>query len=123
MSPFFLDNSFFGYTKITIEQPLLDNQKIIKDKKGNIKPDPNKRNYERVPLNRDIDEYYNLDVKPYLPDSWMDRTKDKVGYEINFIRNFFKFTQLRNQEEILRDMELIDSEILYLSNELKDGFN
>ena len=53
------NNEFFGYTKITIEQPLIDDEgNIVKDKKGNPKPDPKLRDYERVPLNECIDEYF-----------------------------------------------------------------
>ena len=50
-------NEFFGYTKVTIEQPKIENGKVVTDRQGNPKPDSSKRDYERVPLSDDIDEY------------------------------------------------------------------
>ena len=57
---------------------------IVRDKKGNPKPDTKLRDHERVPLTEDIDDYYQREVKPHVPESWIDRKRDKVGYEINF---------------------------------------
>jgi len=106
------ENSFFGYTKLTIEQPLLDDDgDVVTDKKGNPKPDTKKRDYERVPLEQDIDDYYEKEVKPHLPNSWMDRNKDKVGYEINFTKYFYKYKPLRSLEEITQDLMKLDDEI------------
>ncbi len=65
-------NEFFGYTKVTIEQPNIENGKVVTNKKGNPKPNTQKRDYERVPLMEDIEEYFMREVKPHLPDSWMD---------------------------------------------------
>ena len=52
------DNEFFGYTKITIEQPKVENGEVVRDKKGNPKPDSKLRDSERVPLSEDIEEYF-----------------------------------------------------------------
>jgi len=104
-------NDFFGYTKVTIEQPLMENGKIIKDKTGNPKSDTSKRDYERVPLLDNIEDYYQREVKPHLPDSWMDREKDKVGYEINFTKYFYKYKPLRSLKEITQDLLKLDEEI------------
>jgi type I restriction enzyme M protein len=114
------DNIFFGYTKVTIEQPLIENGKIKKDKKGNIKTDSTKRDIERVSLLEDIDEYYNREVKPHLPDSWMDRSKDKIGYEINFTKYFYKFSKLRLLKDISKDIVSLDKEISELSSIIFD---
>ena len=74
-------NEFFGYTKVTVERPLIDAETgiTLKDKRGNPKPNPALRDYERIPLTEEIDDYYQREVKPHLPDSWLDRKKDKVG--------------------------------------------
>ena len=104
-------NEFFGYTKVTIEQPLIENGKIVKDKSKNPKPDTSKRDYERVPLLDNIEEYYQQEVKPHLPDSWMDRDKDKIGYEINFTKYFYKYKPLRSLEDITQDLLKLDEEI------------
>jgi type I restriction enzyme M protein len=114
-------NEFFGYTKVVIEQPLLDDDgEIITDKKGNPKPNTKKRDYERVPLEQDIDDYYEREVKPHLPDSWMDRNKDKVGYEINFTKYFYKYKPLRSLEDITQDLMKLDKQIGGTMKEILD---
>jgi type I restriction enzyme M protein len=114
-------NSFFGYTKVVVEQPLIENGELKKDRQGNPKSDTSKRDNERVPLSENIDEYFEREVKPYLPNSWMDRSKDKIGYEINFTKCFYEFTPLRSLEEISKDLKSLDDEINQLSTEMIDG--
>ena len=84
-------NKYFGYTTVQVEQPLIENGSVVTDLRGNPKPNISKRDHERVSLSDDIDEYFDKEVKPHLPDSWLDRSKDKVGYEINFPQYFYKF--------------------------------
>jgi len=111
-------NEYFGYSKITVEQPAMKNGKAVKDKTKNLKPDTKKRDYERVSLMDDVDEYYQREVKPHLPDSWMDRSKDKVGYEINFTKYFYKYTPLRSLEEITQDLLKLEEETEGLMKEV-----
>ena len=114
-------NQFFGYTKVVVDQPLIEDGKVKTDKKGNLKPDTSKRDSERVPLSESVDDYYEREVRPHLPESWMDRSKDKVGYEINFSRYFYKFTPLRSLEEITDELLSIESEIKLLSEVVTSG--
>jgi len=111
-------NSFFGYTKVVVEQPLIEDGDIKTDKQGNPKPDTSKRDSERVLLSENVDEYYDREVKPHIPDSWMDRSKDKIGYEMNFTKYFYKFTPLRSLEDISQDLKSLDDEIKRLSMEM-----
>jgi type I restriction enzyme M protein len=111
-------NSFFGYTKVVVERPLVENGELKKDRHGNPKPDISKRDSERISLSESIEDYYEREVKPHLPDSWMDRSKDKIGYEINFTKYFYKFTTLRSLEEISKDLKSLDDEIKQLSMEM-----
>jgi type I restriction enzyme M protein len=113
-----LPNNFFGYTKVTIEQPLIENGDIKTDKKGNPKPDTSKRDTERIPLSDSIEAYYEREVVPHVSDSWMDRSKDKVGYEINFTKYFYRFVELRRLEDISFDIQSLDKEIENLSSSL-----
>ena len=113
-----LPNNFFGYTKVTIEQPLIENDDIKTDKKGNPKPDISKRDTERVPLSDSIEAHYEREVVPHVSDSWMDRSKDKVGYEINFTKYFYRFVELRRLEDISFDIKSLDKEIENLSRSL-----
>ena len=103
-------NEFFGYTKITIEQPLMEDGKKVTDRSGNLKPNTSLRDYERLPLLDDADEYFEREVKPHLPNAWMDRGKDKVGYEINFTKYFYQYKPLRSLEEITNDLLKLEEE-------------
>lgn len=104
-------NEFFGYTKVTIEQPQKDdNGNVVTDRQGNPKPDTKLRDYERIPLQEDIEEYYHREVKPHLPESWMDRDRDKVGYEINFTKYFYQYKPLRSLSEITTDLLEIEKQ-------------
>jgi len=97
-------NHHFGYTKVTIEQPIVEDGRVFKDKNGNPKPDGSLRDFERIPLGIDIDEYYKREVKPHLPTSWMDRSKDKIGYEINFTKYFYQYKPLRPVQDIIKEL-------------------
>lgn len=113
-------NNFFGYTKVVVEQPLIEDGIVKTDRQGNPKPDTSKRDNERIKLSENIEEYFEREVKPHLPDSWMDRSKDKIGYEINFTKYFYKFTPLRSLGDISQDLKLLDDEIKQLSLEMTD---
>jgi type I restriction enzyme M protein len=111
-------NTYFGYTKVVVEQPQIEDGKEVLDKKGNPKPDSSIRDTERIPLSQDIEEYYEKEVKPHLPNSWVDRSKDKVGYEINFTKYFYQYKPLRSVEEILSDLHRLEQESEGLFNDL-----
>jgi len=113
-------NEFFGYTKVTVEKPLIDEETgdVVTDKQGNPKPDTKLRDSERVPLTEDIEDYYQREVKPHVPDSWMDRKKDKVGYEINFNRYFYQYTPLRSLKEIADEILTLERKSEGLLNEV-----
>ena len=108
-------NNFFGYLKVPIELPLTKNEEIILDRNNNPKPDPSKRDFERIPLSEDKDEYFKREVDPHLKNSWMDNSKQKIGYEINFAKYFHNFAPLRKLEEISDDLKKIDKEINEIS--------
>lgn len=111
-------NEYFGYKKLTIEQPLVQDGKVVMDKKGNIKPDGSLRDTERIPLDVDIDDYFEKEVKPHLPNSWVDKDKTQIGYEINFTKYFYKYTPLRSVKYVLKDLLELEKESDGLMNEL-----
>lgn len=95
------ENDEFGYKRVTVESPEYnENGKIIKDKKGNIKPDSNKRDYENIPVKEDIKEYFEREVLPYNSEAWIDDKKTQLGYEIPFTRYFYKYVQPENSDDI-----------------------
>ena len=53
-----------------------------------------------------------------MPDAWMDRSKDKIGYEFNFNRHFYKYTPPRSLEEIDADLKDTEVEIMRLLREV-----
>jgi type I restriction enzyme M protein len=111
-------NEFFGYKKLTIEQPMVQDGKLVLDKKGNPKPDGSLRDTERIPLDVDIDDYFEKEVKPHLPKSWVDKDKTQVGYEINFTKYFYKYTPLRSVQDVLKDLLELEKKSDGLMNEL-----
>lgn len=112
------DNDFFGYTKVTVERPLRLNGEIVRDKRGNPKPDSSLRDYEKISLKESVDEYFEREVLPHVPDAWMDRGKDKVGYEISFTKYFYKYKPLRPLEDIKRDILALEGETEGLLKEI-----
>jgi type I restriction enzyme M protein len=96
--------------------------KVICDAKGNPLPNPDLRDYENVPLGEDIDEYFQREVIPYVPDAWIDTAKKDhkdghtgiVGYEINFNRYFYEYVPPRSLEEIDADLETVENAIAEL---------
>jgi type I restriction enzyme M protein len=84
---------------------------ICTDAKGNPEPDTELRDYENVPLKEDVDEYMKREVLPHVPDAWVDESKTKIGYEINFNRYFYKYQPPRPLEEIEADLKKIEKEI------------
>ena len=88
------------------------------EKKGIFEPDPDLRDFENISLKEDIDTYFKREVLPHVPDAWMDRTKDKVGYEINFNRHFYKYTPPRPLEEIDAELKEAEEKIVRLLREV-----
>jgi type I restriction enzyme M protein len=100
---------------------------ICRDAEGHPEPDPELRDTEQVPLKEDIHAYFDREVRPHVPDAWINTAirdhKDgevgKVGYEINFNRYFYKYQPPRPLEEIEADIRSIEAEILDMIKELK----
>ena len=94
-------------------------ERVKKDgREKGYEPDTALRDFENVPLKDDIDAYFEREVRPHVPDSWMDRDKDKVGYEINFNRHFYKYTPPRPLEEIDADLKEAEEKIVRLLREV-----
>lgn len=110
-------NTDFGYQTITVERPELDAKgKVVKDTKGKgkgkPKPDSKLRDSEDVPLGEDVDEYFQREVIPHVPDAWIDHDKTKIGYEIPFNRHFYVFKPPRELDEIDTELKGVTDRIL-----------
>jgi hypothetical protein len=90
----------------------------VLDKKGNPLPDKALSDTEIIPLQDDIDAYLAKNVLPYAPDAFLDRSKDKIGYEIPFTRLFYKFVAPASSDSIFEEIKALEAEETILMKEL-----
>jgi type I restriction enzyme M protein len=112
-------NEDFGYTTITVERPLRDEDgNVLLGQKGKLKgkpqPDSALRDTENVPLSEDIEAYFKREVLPHASDAWVDHEKSKVGYEIPFNRHFYVFEPPRDLHTIDEELKVVTGRILEL---------
>lgn len=100
-----MDSVALGYNKITVESPVLgeDGEPILK--KGKPVADTSKRDTETIPLDEDMDAYFEREVLPYRPGAWIDKSKTKVGYEIPFTKTFYEYLEMEPVDEIAKRIE------------------
>lgn len=104
------DNAYFGYTKVTVETAETDdkgNEVLKKGKKQVIK---GKTDSEIIPLTEDVEQYFDKNVLPFNEHAFMDRTKDKIGYEIPFTRIFYKFVEPRKSDDIFAEFKELSNQ-------------
>ncbi|KJS79296.2 MAG: restriction endonuclease subunit M [Pseudomonas sp. BICA1-14] len=102
------------------------NAQPVLDDKGNQQADADLREFENVPLNQSIDDYFAREVLPHVPDAWIDSGKTDakdgqvgiVGYEINFNRYFYVYQPPRALAEIDADLKAVEAEIAALLGEV-----
>lgn len=68
------------------------------------------RDTENVPLNKSIHQYFLQEVKPHVPEAWIDVDKTKIGYEISFNKYFYQHKPLRSIEEVTAEIVALDKE-------------
>ena len=99
-----------------------DEAELCKDAKGKLEANSDLRDYENIPLEQDIEEYFAKEVTPHVPLAWIDEKKcdakdgkvGTVGYEIPFNRHFYEYTPPRPLEEIDAELETLNAEIMEL---------
>jgi type I restriction enzyme M protein len=102
---------------------------ICRDKDGNPEPDPELRDTESVPLAERVELFFEREVKPHVPDAWIDTSRRDpkdgqvglVGYEINFNRYFYRYTPPRPLEEIEGEIRAIEQDIRRMLAEVTGG--
>lgn len=110
-----LPNAFFGFWRVTVERPLRDEAgEVVTDSKKKPKADKDLRDAENISFLREdengvlipqtIEAYLEREVLPHVPDAWIDESKTKIGYEINFNKYFYEFKPLRSLEKIRADI-------------------
>ena len=122
---------------LTVRDPEVD---PVTDRKGNPEPDPELRDNENVPLpeakvryetdvtgrlgtieyRTAIADYLDAEVRPYVPDAWVDETKTKIGYEIPLTRHFYRYVPPRPLAEIDAEIKQLEGEIQALLIEVTE---
>ncbi|MFC5027845.1 type I restriction-modification system subunit M [Streptomyces sp. DSM 41987] len=101
---------------IGVRDPEGEIQKV----KGAAEPDADLRDFENVPLGKDIEDYLKHEVLPHVPDAWIDHTKTKIGYEIPFTRHFYVYKPPRPLAEIDAELKSLEAEIQALLGEVTE---
>lgn len=118
-------NHEFGYTTITVERPLCDEEgNVIIGLKGKQKGLPQAdsalRDTENVPLTDEVAAYFEREVLPHAPNAWIDHDKSKVGYEIPFNRHFYVFEPPRDLHTIDDELKGVTATIMKMLEELAE---
>lgn len=116
------DNDFFGYRKVTVLQAKVDesgNKEL--SKKGEYIQDKDKgTDTETIPLQEDIHDYMEREVLPFAPNSYIDNSKTKIGYEISFTKYFYKYQEPRSTKEIMAEILELDKKLDGVLKELQE---
>lgn len=84
----------------------------VLDSKGSMEPDKNLKDSEQIPMLYDggIKGFLEKEIKPYIPDAWIDEESASIGYELSFTKYFYKPVELRPVEDIIKDLKALEKE-------------
>ena len=113
------ENDYFKYSKLFIMNPEHDTEgNVVRDKKGKPVIDKSLNDTEIIPWLTDRNEYLQKNVVPYSPDFIVDEKKTKIGYEIPFTREFYKYTPLKPSTEIFEDLRALEQQEAEIMNKV-----
>lgn len=116
------ENEYFGYRKIIVLQPELnDDGTPKKNKKGEYIPNKELTDTENIPLQETIEDYMNREVIPFAKYAYIDESKTKIGYEISFTKYFYKYQEPRKTEEIMNEILELDRKLDGVLRELQEN--
>ena len=116
------ENEYFGYRKVTVLQPELnDDGTPKKNKKGEYIPNKELTDTENIPLQETIEEYMNREVIPFAKYAYIDESKTKIGYEISFTKYFYKYHEPRKTEDIMNEILELDKKLDGVLKELQEN--
>ena len=116
------ENEYFGYRKVTVLQPELnDDGTPKKNKKGEYIPNKELTDTENIPLQETIEEYMNREVIPFAKYAYIDEAKTKIGYEISFTKYFYKYQEPRKTEDIMNEILELDKKLDGVLKELQEN--
>ena len=113
------ENDYFKYSKLFIMNPERDEDGNVKrDKKGKPVIDKSLNDTEIIPWLTDRNEYLQKNVAPYSPDFIVDEKKTKIGYEIPFTREFYKYTPLKPSADIFEELKALEQQEAEIMNKI-----
>ncbi|NML23519.1 SAM-dependent DNA methyltransferase [Pseudoflavitalea sp. G-6-1-2] len=80
--------------------------------------DPELRDYESVPVKQNVQEYFEKEVWPFVPDAWIDHSKTVKGYEVSFTKIFYRYQPLRSVATITEEIMQLERETEGLLNDI-----
>lgn len=95
-----------------------ENAEICRNREGEAEPDADLRDTENVPLKESIAAYFEREVKPHVPDAWIDHGKTKVGFEIPLNRHFYRYEPPRELSIIEAEIKALEADIVRLLGEV-----
>ena len=116
------ENEYFGYRKVTVLQPELNEDGTPKkNKKGEYIPNKELTDTENIPLQETIEGYMNREVIPFAKYAYIDESKTKIGYEISFTKYFYKYQEPRKTEDIMNEILELDRKLDGVLRELQEN--
>lgn len=113
LKPFNLKSTFIK--NIILKLSSHDNSAdYVTNKKGELISDTDLKDYEKIPLKKDIDDYFEKNVLNYYPKAWFVEENNLIGYEINFSKYFYFYEPPRRLDEIEIDLDRVIKEIIKL---------
>ena len=103
------DNEDFKFRKITVKYPS-DTQT---DKKRKTEKET-----EIIPWKDDVQEYMEKNILPFHPQATIVENQTKIGYEIPFMREFFKYVQLEPSKNIIARLKELQGKDIELMSKL-----
>ena len=114
------ENEYFGYRKVTVLQPELNEDGTPKkNKNGEYIPNKELTDTENIPLLETIEDYISREVLPFAKYAYIDESKTKIGYEISFTKYFYKYQEPRKTEDIMKEILELDKKLDGVLKELQ----
>lgn len=100
----------------------------ITEKDASAKPiageaDSDLRSAEIIPFTYPggITAFIENEVHTYAPDAWVDEKATKIGYELSFIKYFYKPTAIRSMDQIVRELKELEQQTDGMLRDIMEG--
>lgn len=76
------------------------------------------RDSESIPLKQVIYQYFLDEVKPHVPEAWVNLESVKIGYEVSFNKHFYRHKALRAIGDVAKDIMALEQQAEGLISEI-----